>query len=186
MSQILKQKYTFIEQLSPCAVFIRVWFYSRFVLKDNHQEIVYWWQKCNSRMFHSINVKRTVWNPVFIFVIGLFVHFEIILRNVCSSLLNLCLPSFRLIYCCLGMNYKITKVDSHSRKRYARSKITEFVALKETRNRTVLEYHRIWHKTVLETATGLRAKQYDRNSAVARACKLGVCNLTSCVSGQTS
>ena len=178
----LKQKYTFIEQLLTCAVFIPVWFCSRFVLEDNHQEIVCWGQKWNSRMFYSINVKRTISNP------------EKPLSWLRKIFFGMSAPHFWIFaspfpawFIIVGVWItKISNVDSHSRKRYVGSKITTFVALKQTRNRTPLEYDRIWHKTVLETVTGLLAKQYDHSWSVAGPCKLRVFNFTTCVSGQTS
>lgn len=182
MSQILKQKYTFTDQLLPCAVFIPVWFYSRFVVKDNHQEIVYWGQKWNSRMFYSINVKRTISNLEKPLSSLPKIFFGMSAPHIWSFAFPF--PTWFIVV--RVWITKISNVDSHSRRRYVGSKITTCVALKQTRNRTPLEYHRIWHKTVLETVTGLRAKQYDHSWSVAGACKLQVFNFISCVSGQTS
>jgi len=145
--------FNFIEQLLPCAVFIPVWFYWRFVLKGNRQEIVYWGQKWNSRMFYSINVKRTISNT------------EKPLSSLRKIFFAMSAPHFWIYASPFPAWYivvrvwitKISNVDSHYRKRYVGSKNT-FVALKQTRNRTPLEYHRIWYKTVLETVTGFELR----------------------------
>jgi hypothetical protein len=182
VSQILKQKYTFLQQLPPCAVFIPVWFCWRFVLKDNRQEIVYWGQKWNSRMFYSINIKRPISSPE-----KPLSSFRKIFFGMSASHFWISASPFPAWFIVVRVRItEISNVDSHSRKRYVGSKNTTFVALKQTRNRTPLEYHRIWHKTVLETVTGLRGQQYDHSWSVAGACESRVFNLTSCVSGQTS